>query len=65
MVNLRVYNIAGQAVRTLVHEEKKMGRYEVAWNGKDEGGQRVSAGLYFYKLDAAGVSEVKRLVLIK
>jgi hypothetical protein len=65
IVNLRVYNIAGQTVKTLANSMQRPGAYSVTWDGRDEGGKRVSAGLYFYRLNVAGVSCVKRLVMIR
>jgi hypothetical protein len=62
---LKIYNIRGQLVRTLLDEEKKGGDYAVLWDGRDEKGKEVSSGIYFCRLSAGSSSEVKKMVLIK
>ena len=65
-VNLRVFNIAGRLVRTLVNGEVvEAGRKEVVWRGRDGSGRQVASGTYFYRLDVGSFSETKRMVLIK
>jgi hypothetical protein len=63
--NLRVYNLRGQLVRTLLDEEKQPGAHVVTWDGKDQQGEQVSSGIYFYRLQAGDESEVKKMVLLK
>lgn len=63
-VSLRIYDVAGRLVRNLVTGGTlEAGRHEAAWNGQGESGQRVSAGLYFYRLQAGTFSETRRMVL--
>ncbi|MCJ7576992.1 MAG: T9SS type A sorting domain-containing protein, partial [candidate division Zixibacteria bacterium] len=62
---LKIYNILGQLVKVLVDEEKVAGAYTTYWDGKDQNGQPVSSGIYFYKLEAGDFTEVKKMVLIK
>ncbi len=64
-VDLRVYNVAGQLVKTLVDEEKSSGEYEVTWNGRNENNQEVASGIYFYKLKVSEFVETKKMVLLK
>jgi hypothetical protein len=64
-VTLRIYNVLGQLVRTLVDEPKEPGTYEVIWDGKDESGDQVASGVYFYKLEAEDFSQTKKMVLIR
>lgn len=64
-VSLRIYDLSGRLVRTLVDEELPRARHHVRWNGRDDGGQTVAAGVYFYRLAAPGVRETKRMVLLK
>jgi hypothetical protein len=64
-VTLKVYNILGQLVRTLVDEEKSPGSYQVIWDGKDQSGEEVSSGIYFYKLKAEDYTETKKMILLK
>jgi hypothetical protein len=64
-VQLRIYNIVGQVVRTLVSEQQSAGRYQVRWDGTDDRGSAVSSGIYFYQVSAGSFSDVKRLMLLK
>jgi flagellar hook assembly protein FlgD len=64
-VRLSIVDIAGRLVRTLVNESQSGGPHEAAWNGKDDRGQSVSSGVYFYVLEAGGERRMKKLVLLK
>jgi hypothetical protein len=59
-VILKVYDLLGREVTTLVDEEKPAGNYRVSFDGSD-----FSSGIYFYKLTAGRFSETKKLVLLK
>ena len=62
---LKIYNILGQRVRALVGEPKSAGSYEVIWDGKDDKGQDVASGIYFYQLIAGDYKETKKMTLIR
>ena len=62
---LKVYNIVGRLVRTLVDEEMLPGVHSVTWDGKDDRGNEVSSGVYFYQLKARDQAETKKMVLLK
>ena len=65
-VELIVYNVVGQPVRTLVAEHQGAGRYVVEWDATDDGGHSLSSGMYFYRLQAGGeFREVKKMLLLK
>ncbi len=64
-VSLRVYNLAGRVVRTLVDELRMPNEYEVRWDGRDDSGNQVGSGVYYYSLEIAGERETKRMVLLK
>ena len=64
-VRLTIYNALGQTVRTLVDGYQSAGDRIVRWDGRDRLGQAVSSGLYFYRLDGAHLSEVRRMLLLK
>lgn len=60
---LVIYDAAGRVVRRLVDEPLQMaGAYSVTWDGHDDGGRSVAEGMYFYRLDAGGSSQTKRVV---
>ncbi len=65
-VRLTVFDVAGRLVRSLVPSEVLgAGRHEVVWNGRNESGRSVSAGLYFFRLEAGGFQATKRMTLVK
>lgn len=65
IVNLTIYNLLGEKVKSLVNELKTPGNYSVVWDGKNDIGNRVPSGVYFYKLEMDGVSLVKKMMLVK
>jgi hypothetical protein len=64
-VFIGVYNVTGQLVKTLVNEEQDAGYYKVEWNGTDEADNKVSSGVYFYRMITDEYSDVKRMTLLK
>ena len=64
-VNLVIYNMLGQKVRTLVNEVKTAGTYQVFWNGRNEDGTALSSGVYFYQLQGENALITKKMTLIK
>ncbi len=64
-VDLSVYNIKGQKVKTLVNESIPAGEQSIIWNGRDSNGKRVGSGVYFYKMEAGDFQKVKKMILIK
>ena len=65
-VELTVYNVVGQPVRTLVAEPQRAGRYVVEWDATNDSGQSLSSGLYFYRLQAGDeFRAVKKMLLLK
>ena len=63
-VKLKIYNINGQLIKTLVNSNKTPGYYSATWNGKSENGQKVSAGISLH-LQAGDKSLTKKMVLVK
>jgi hypothetical protein len=64
-VNLAVYNIRGQIVRQLADENMPLGKHQVVWDGKDEGGKACGSGVYFYRLSTSEISVTKKMLLLK
>ncbi|MEI7484873.1 MAG: LamG-like jellyroll fold domain-containing protein [Ignavibacteriota bacterium] len=60
LVTMKVYNVLGKEVATLVNEVKNAGNYTVDFNASN-----LSSGTYFYKIETNGFSDVKRMMLIK
>jgi hypothetical protein len=66
-VSLKIYNAAGQLVRTLVNEVQspQAAAFSKTWNGLNDRGQPVSSGVYFYKLTTDDFAQTKKMVLLK
>lgn len=63
--SLKIYNIQGQLVRTLVQGHMEVGRYEVRWDATDELGNRVPSGVYLYVLETGGLRLTQSMQLLK
>ena len=68
-VSLKVYDVMGRLVRTLVDNQYVSAGYEtgysVVWNGLDDHGQKASAGLYIYRLQSGAMSMTNKMILLK
>ena len=64
-VQLDVYNILGQRVRSLLSGTQDAGRYKMKWDGLNDHGQRVASGVYLYRLQAGKWHKTRKMVLIK
>jgi len=65
-VNLRIFNLLGQEVRTLVSKVQPVGSYTVKWNGKDMAGRQVATGIYIFRLKAGdNFQATGRMLLLK
>jgi hypothetical protein len=64
-ITLNIYDINGRLVSTLADGVYDTGYHSFVWNGLDQTGNQVSAGIYFYSLNAEGVSITKKMMLMK
>ncbi|MDH4036962.1 MAG: right-handed parallel beta-helix repeat-containing protein [Candidatus Krumholzibacteria bacterium] len=64
-VTLAIHDVTGRLVRMLVDEQQGPGARAVRWDGRDDRGSAVASGVYFYRVTAPGVSEARRMVLLK
>ncbi|MDP2808130.1 MAG: FG-GAP-like repeat-containing protein, partial [bacterium] len=64
-VRLKVYNLAGQVVKTLINEEKSPGIHSLKWNLKNEQGNGIASGTYVYRLESPGFNSTKRMLVLK
>jgi len=64
-VEVTVYNTLGQKVKTLVAEPQQPGRYRACWQGMDEQGRLVSAGIYLVQFKAGKYSGIKKIILLR
>jgi hypothetical protein len=65
-VSLVIYDVSGRLVRSLVDRENKpAGRYEEVWDGRDNTGNQVASGVYFYRISTPAFTRSKSMVLLK
>ncbi|MCK9280833.1 MAG: T9SS type A sorting domain-containing protein [Melioribacteraceae bacterium] len=64
-VSMKVYDILGKEVATLVNKEMESGVYSVRWDGKDNFGNGLASGIYVYSVQAEGVQISKKMILMK
>ena len=64
-VRLRVYDVSGRLVRTLIDADRGAGRHVTSWDGTDDARHRVSSGIYLLRMEAAGFVDTRRMVLLK
>jgi len=63
---LSIYNIKGQIIKSLTHDNYTKGSHSIIWNGNNEAGDPISSGIYFYKLNVNGKAKaVKKCLLLK
>ena len=65
MVNLSIFNSLGQKIRSLANESYPAGAHQIKWNGQDDFGQTVPAGVYYYKIQAGNFSATRKMLLVK
>ena len=64
-VTLKIYNLLGEKVKTLVDKWQTKGDYQIKWNGKDNHGKEVASGIYFYRMKSENSEQTKRMLLIR
>jgi hypothetical protein len=63
-VRMAVLDAGGRQVRVLVQANQPAGSYQVRWDGRDEAAERVTAGVYFYRLQVGSQTEVRKMVIM-
>jgi flagellar hook assembly protein FlgD len=63
-IKLKIYDLVGRLIKTLVDKEMDSGHYEVEWDGKDSFGEKVPTGIYFCKLQVGEFKTMKKLILL-
>ena len=64
-VTIRIYDLLGQSVKTLVNERKDIGSYATYWNGMDQSGAKVASGVYIYRFETDRFTATKKMLLLK
>ena len=65
LVQLRIYDVAGRLVRTLVNEVREAGSYEARWDGRNDGGRQAASGVYFCRFEAPGYEKTIKTVMLR
>ncbi|MCZ6703875.1 MAG: alpha-amylase family glycosyl hydrolase, partial [Ignavibacteria bacterium] len=64
-VSIKIYDLLGRVVKTLVNEFEENGNYQVTWSGENNFGRKVNSGIYFYRIEAGLFVETKKMILMK
>ena len=64
-VEIAIYNIKGQKVKSLINQNMGAGQHSVIWNGTDDSGKPVSSGIYFFKMKTSKKTSSKKMILLK
>ncbi len=64
-VSLKIYDLQGRLVRTLLNQEMEAGSHRVAWDGRDERGNGAASGIYLYHIKAGNYVETRKMVLMR
>ncbi|MBT6149347.1 MAG: T9SS type A sorting domain-containing protein [Gemmatimonadetes bacterium] len=64
-MTLTIYDVAGQTVATLVQDHQASGDYTIRWNARNDAGQSVASGIYFYRLDAGSITMTRKMSLLR
>ena len=65
LVTILIYDTLGNVIRNLVNANQYSGYKTVEWNGRNNQGQSVSAGVYFYSIEAGDFRQTKKMILLK
>ncbi len=64
-VQIEVYNVKGQKVKTLVNNVMDQGNHSITWNGKDDSSKDVASGIYFYRMKSGKYTATGKMILMK
>ncbi len=64
-VKINVYNVKGQLISELANDNYGQGFHDLVWNGKDNSGADCASGMYFFKMEAAEKTQIKKALLVK
>jgi len=64
-VKLKVYDLTGRVVRTLVDNVQEPAYYNIRWDGRDDKGKRLASGIYFYRIEVGRFKSTKKMVILR
>ena len=62
---VKIFDILGREVKSLVNEKLEAGFHEITWNGRNNSGKKVSSGVYYYQIRSGEFKETKKMILMK
>jgi len=64
-VNIVIIDLSGSEIKSLVNKKHTSGRYSITWNGTNNNGDKVAAGMYLYKIQSGGFTKMEKMILLK
>ena len=64
-ITLGIYDLLGKRIKTLVHQSQDAGKQIVMWDGTDDVGRQVSAGVYLYRIQAGQFAQTRKMLFLK
>jgi hypothetical protein len=64
-IDLSIFNVKGQKIKTLISDNYAEGTHKIEWNGSDDSGKAVSSGIYYYRLKTGSKIESRKMILLK
>ena len=64
-VYIGIFNVLGQEIKTLVDEDMGAGFHSMKWNGTNNNGERMTSGIYYYRIKAGDFTALKKMILLK
>lgn len=64
-VDLRIYNVNGQLIKTLLDEHREKNHYAIEWDGKNNNGKSVACGVYLYRIETKDFTDSKKMILLR
>ena len=64
-LSIKIYNLLGQVVKTLVEKKQQAGTYSISWDGRDEARRQMTSGIYFYRFTTKNFSKTQKIILLQ
>ena len=65
LVSVTIYDMAGREVKNLIHQQQNQGLHTIQWNGTNNLGNTVSAGIYLYQVQSGPYNQINKMILLK
>jgi hypothetical protein len=62
---VEIFNVKGQKVKTLLNENLEFGSHSIVWDGRNDKGEQVSSGMYFYRISVNGNQKTSKMLMLK